>query len=443
MSNNNILKRKKDLLLKIFLSITLSILFLIIIIKPDKQPDVNIEANNLSGGYQIIEEGENNRAEYGIIEETDATGGFGYGYIRNRKDKIEKNGLLELNNSVNDSAFIDNLREKFTSESIKMYAHSGINYALIDNQHLYFENTDFTRVVGFNGSIFLGVMINTEGKIDSIYYLSSSETPAYLQKIFRNNYFSQFQGLSTDKSHTIDAVSGATITSVAIAKAVNEAYMVGKDSFLSDYLSTSEMNFSVKSELNRMWIVNLVILVLLFFALNLKSIRKRKILTGIYIFTVLWLGFYLNSSFTWIMFEKFFRNTQLSVFAISYIALILYVSIWHNNTYCRYICPFGNAQRLIYKISPFKKYKIKIKNKYLKNFRYAITIFIIAGYLFGINIFSQYEPFPYFFGHNISTIMFFLSVGVVILSAFIPNIWCRALCPTGCTLDLLKLKVDL
>ncbi len=387
-------------------------------------------------GFNMIGEDTTLKNDYGTIDFED-TQKHGYGYIKNRKSKNHSFGLIEFDNKTKDSVFIKRVKIKFPDSEIKVYKTSGISYAVVDGKQIYIENFGISEVVGFNGNIDIAVVINTAGVLDSMIYLSSKETPAYINKINRADFFHNFSSLQTDRTHTIDAVSGATITCVATAKAVNEIFLLSENKILKDYISGISGNFKVTAELNKIWILNLVLLVLVFVLLSIKKFRKRKILTVISIFTVAWLGFYLNSSFTYLLFIKSF-TTSLSVFTIAYILIVLGSTVWQKNTYCKYICPFGNAQKLMYKISPFKKRKAVFKNKHLKIVRYIVSIFAVIGYLFSFEILSEYELFPYFFSINTSYFMFGISVVIMLISVRIPNLWCRALCPTGCVLDTIS-----
>ena len=419
---------------KIIISLLIIVLVSVIYFLPEQVISVSGRSlNDDDFGYNMV--GEDLVSEdFGTID-IDETQKHGYGYIKNQEKEKEKFGLIEFDNKTCDSVFINRVKTIFSTDDIKIYKTSGISYAVINGEQIYIENTGISEVVGFNGNINIAIIVNIDGVLDSVIYLSSKETPAYINKINRADYFNRFSALQIYKQHTIDAVSGATITSIATAMAVNEIFMLSKRKILDDYISGISGNFNVTAKLNKIWILNLVLLVLVFALLSFKKFRKRKILTIISIFTIAWLGFYLNSSFTYLLFIKSFAKTSLSIFTIAYILIILGSTVWFKNTYCKYICPFGNAQRLMYKISPFKNRKAVFKNKHLIIIRYIISIFVIAGYLSGFEILSEYELFPYFFSINTSYLMFGISVLVMLISMRIPNLWCRALCPTGCVLD--------
>lgn len=403
---------------KIIISFLILVLVVVIYFLPEQNTSAteNSIADNNFGTHLIGENTPNNTAdEYGSLN-INETKTQGYGYIKNRQKEKAGFGLIEFTNKLNDSTFVNSLKSKFITDNIKTYNNSGILYALINDNQIYIENTGISEINGFNGKINLAIVVNTEGVVDRVIYLSSKETPSYINKIIKAEYFNQYSNLQTDKQHTVDAVAGATITSVAIAKAVNEIFTLSQHKILNDYLINNHSNFSVIAKLSKIWIVNLILLIIVFGLLSFKKFRKKRILTTISIFTILWLGFYLNSSFTYLLFIKSFTATSLSVFTIAYILLTLSSTVWFKNTYCKYICPFGNAQKLMFKVSPFKKRKAIFKNKQLRIARYIISLFVVIGYLSGFEILSEYELFPYLFSLNIYSILFAASVIILLIS---------------------------
>lgn len=421
----------------IIISAIVLVLAAVVYLTPEQRTSepLNSDPDNDFGSHIIGEDSpEDHTDAYGSIE-TDETKTHGYGYISSRQEEITGFGLIEFESRLNDTAIVSSLKSRFSTSDVKVYNNSGILYALINGDHIYIDNKDVTEVKGFNGAINLALVIDTKGVVDSVLYLSSEETSSYMNKLFRAEYFSRYSNLQMDRQHTIDAVVGATITSVATAKAVNEIFTLSREIILKDYLATDTSDFNVVARLSKIWIANLILLFIIFGLVSFRRFRKRKILTIISLVTVVWLGFYLNSSFTWLLFIKPFTTTTLSVFIIAYILLILGSTVWFKNSYCKYICPFGNAQRLMIKISPFKKRSTVFKNSHLAIVRYIITLFVVAGYLSGLEILSEYELFPYLFSVNIHSILFGVSVLMLIISIRIPNLWCRALCPTGCLLD--------
>ncbi|MEM1689843.1 MAG: RnfABCDGE type electron transport complex subunit G [Candidatus Hadarchaeales archaeon] len=81
---------------------------------------------------------------------------------------------------------------------------------------------------GYGGSISLMIGIHKDGTIKKVKILKQSETPGLGARITEENFLAQFEGKSVDEvmlkrdGGTIDAISGATISSRAVVEAVRE-----------------------------------------------------------------------------------------------------------------------------------------------------------------------------------------------------------------------------
>ena len=420
---------------KILLSLLVVILSLVVFFIPESKIQTNTKSIKTQQGFNRLNGDSKGVEKFGRLNNKSSNSNNGYKYISNRKRKRRRYGRIDLSSKSNDKDFKKRVDDYFKDKGSTKYLRSkNFNYAIVDNNIIYIENIDNCSVKGFNDVVDLGIVVNTSGVLDSIRLISSNETPSYMKKIVDAGYFQEYNGLSLSNKNTIDAVAGATITTVAIAKSIDELVNLTKNDILSDYVSGIS-NFSISAKLSYVWIVNLILIMILFSVFMFKLVKGKRARYLIYIFSVLWLGFYLNSSFTYLLFIKSFSGIELSVFTIAYLLLVLFSSIWDKNTYCRTVCPFGNAQRLIKKVSPFKQPRLPFKNKRLKQFRYVVTVIVVVSYFAGIDKVSSYELFPHLFGLDFSSVILYLSILVVFISLWIPNLYCRAFCTTGCALD--------
>ena len=78
---------------------------------------------------------------------------------------------------------------------------------------------------GYHGVISLMVGLNPEGKLTGVSVMTHTETPGLGARITESSFTEQFQGLSGEigVGADVQGVSGATISSKAVVKAVNEA----------------------------------------------------------------------------------------------------------------------------------------------------------------------------------------------------------------------------
>ncbi len=99
-----------------------------------------------------------------------------------------------------------------------------------------------TSGAGYGGDIKVMTAVDPAGKILAVSILSASdETPGLGQNVTKEGFYSQFLGLSSEitvvknganaEVNEINAVTGATISSRAVTKAVNEALTLYSENF--------------------------------------------------------------------------------------------------------------------------------------------------------------------------------------------------------------------
>jgi NosR/NirI family nitrous oxide reductase transcriptional regulator len=303
---------------------------------------------------------------------------------------------------------------------------------------LYLENTGLNKhVKGYAGPIDIGMTVGMDGKIRSIRYLRSMETTSYLADIEKAGFYEQFENMPLDgKSYQVDFVSGASLTSEGIARSVSKLVSIARESPLESYVDTQATGFDVKAVPPRTWVLHAVLIAALFLAVRFRRVRhSRRLSLAIMVLSVIYLGFYANNSFTYVTYLQPFLGTGWSYLLGAYAAMVLAGAIWDGNSYCRHVCPYGNVQRLLTRIMPFRG-KLPVSNRVIGGLRWAITIALCIGIFSGLRDWASYELFPDLFGVEVlDSMWFWLSLAVVLTSAYYPMLWCRMLCPTGAILD--------
>lgn len=303
---------------------------------------------------------------------------------------------------------------------------------------IYLENTGLNRnVKGYAGPIDIGVVVGADGRIRSVRHLHSMETSSYLTKIEKAGFYDQFKGIPLDgKSYQVDLVSGASLSTEGIARSVTQLVSIARDSPLGLYSEESAAGFDVKAVLPSTWVIEAALIAALFVVAWLRRLRRwARLSLAIGIVSVAYLGFYLNDSFTYVTFTQPFLGVRWSWVLGVYATLVLASAVWDANSYCRYVCPYGNVQRLLVRVFPFRG-KLPVSNRILEWVRYAIAACLVAGIATGLPDWGSFELFPDLFGLEVlNSPWFWLSAAVILVSAYYPMLWCRALCPTGAVLD--------
>ena len=386
---------------------------------------------------------------------------FGYGLLLNKKKPKKHWGFIA--NAKNNPGLSKELASKIlehaqefsnNNSTVALKPSMELYYAALTNNttediSIYLESTNIVKSIrGYAGEINVGVIIGKDGFIKRVAHISSKETQSYLSNIKKVGFYEQFKGISiTNGKQEIDAITGATLTSKAIASTVSQLVTQGIPYPVSNYSDIDEVNsFSLSAILNSAWIIHITVIFLMFlFAFQKKIKKSKKTIMVLSLLSVIYIGFFLNNSFTYISFIHPFVGTSVSSLVGLYSLFVLLGAIWGKNTYCKYVCPFGNVQRLIMYVNPKKtSRKFFISNKWIKRIRAAITIVLLTGVLLGIRNWSNFELFPDLFGWSTLGVWFIISVITVFITLIYPMIWCRLLCPTGSVLDgisdLMKIK---
>lgn len=308
-----------------------------------------------------------------------------------------------------------------------------------DKTYFYAESGGIIRhIKGYGGPINVGILINEEGRLEQVYHISSKETQSYLVKVQKAGYYNAYIDLPLEEMHEIDAVSGATLTTTAIAATVTDLIHQFSDVF-TDHLDQDRWmsSFAVEAIDSWLWVLHIIVIGLMFlYGFQKKYKKSKRDIRILSVVSVLYIGFFMNSSFTYIGFIHPFLGTTLSPLIAFYALFSILGAIWGRNTYCTYVCPFGHVQRLSVQISG-KGWvsKFFLSNKWVKGIRNALAIVLLTGILLGLRSWGNYEVFPDLFGLEFTSGWLLVGISVVLINLKYPFIWCRIACPTGAVLD--------
>lgn len=157
---------------------------------------------------------------------------FAYEYF---KDKIADNAVKALNESIGTVIPGAVSKELIPSNEMTIYKVYDKDLNAPDKNLLGYAIVTFAS--GYQGSIKILVSVTPDfNKIITFRVLEHSETPGLGGNIVNSDFISQYEGLSTEKeikvikgpsnkeNNEISAISGATISSKAVTKALNETF---------------------------------------------------------------------------------------------------------------------------------------------------------------------------------------------------------------------------
>ena len=294
---------------------------------------------------------------------------------------------------------------------------------------------------GYGGPFVLGLRIREDGKIHEVIPLDHKETPAFVKIIEDANYRSQYIGRSVADDFIvgvdIDAVSGATVTTMAATEAVRKgAHLAALEKFK---LKPTWKQASWKFGLDE-------VLILVLFALAfIPAVYQRKPWKYFYMAAVIGIvGFYLNAaisvgSLSGLLMGYIPSISDHLIWWVLVVGTLLGIILLGQNVYCFRICPFYGVQFLIAKLGGNRfnpPPAILKRSKTIANF--LLWLALMISFLSSHPALGAYEPFAMMFSLNGVGIQWFLLPLALIGSFFTSTFWCRFFCPCGHALTQLR-----
>jgi Na+-translocating ferredoxin:NAD+ oxidoreductase RnfG subunit len=294
---------------------------------------------------------------------------------------------------------------------------------------------------GYGGPFVLGLRIMEDGKIHEVIPFNHKETPAFAKKIEDANYRAQFIGKNVADDFIvgvdIDAVSGATVTTMAATEAVRKgAHLAAIEKFkMEPKWKKAPWKFGLDE-----------ILILVIFALAfVPAVYQKKPWKHIYLAASIGIvGFYLNASISVGSFSGLLMGyipgiTDHLIWWILVVGTVLSIVFLGKNVYCFRICPFYGIQYLLTKVGASKfnpSPGILKQSKSVANF--LLWLALMTSFLASHPALGSYEPFAMMFSLNGVGIQWFLLPLALIGSFFMSTFWCRFFCPCGHALTKLR-----
>ncbi len=288
-------------------------------------------------------------------------------------------------------------------------------------------------VIGFGGRTPVELYIKDD-KIEKVVFLDNDETPSFFKEVESSNIANVWQGMSLQEAAvaSVDAISGATYTSIAIIENVRRAAQYGA--------SVEPQATNVLASIGIKEILGILVLMLGAVLTLLKS-KNKLMITIQLLLNVTVLGFWCGSFLSMSTLTSWLANginLSMSIVTVVMLGIVLVMPLLgRKGSYCHLHCPMGSAQELLGRI-PVGKLKLKSSvNKALNNLRYFILIGLLFTMWLGVGFeIMDYEIFSAFIFQSASTIVLVMAVVFLILSIFIPRPYCRFICPTGALITM-------
>lgn len=332
-----------------------------------------------------------------------------------------------------------------TKPMYKVDAQGGTYYAAINS------------AVGYQSEIEMMSIIDQKGVVKKVLVTRQAETPEFFQRIYKEKYFERFTGLTirepiylggalgysgylnnVQTGNYVDRITSSTISSHAVAEAVNKANLYLSQRLFNTSWSSPYELFQFNWKVAVMMGLYLIVLV----AANIQKLAWLRF--WILLASVGLLGFVVNQFVTT---SLLFSVIQLQIPWITnlkwYVLLggsLGFIIFLGKNLYCVWICPFGAVQEVLNKIAGFKK--LGISQSVLTKLRLVpptiLWVAIILGTFLGNYGTLDYQPFSAFFLFKATWVMWLMMPVFLFMSLFFNRFYCQFFCPVGFIYNLLN-----
>lgn len=342
-----------------------------------------------------------------------------YGYFSSAKNDRE---LL--------SGFYQEMQVEIISQNDRLYK-------LSDSDHELYVGLG--TAWGYGGNLEVASVTDSLGRVEEVLLVDNSETFSYIKKMVDRKYFHQFKGRQIDEAfvinHDLDAVSGATVTSEAISRAVQE----GGHSLAKNYFNLQPQKIYKKFTLSQSVIGLIVFFILAIFLFG----RSKKLNLVLLAASIVGIGISWNNSFSISTLSKLFtggfpsprEDLTIYVFLVFLTGGILFL---RKNLYCHRICPFFGVQIFLKKLSGLnlKMHPVIMKYEgYVR--RFLLWFALIIMFLNSNPTASNFEPFGMMFSLQGHGFQWYILPAVIVGSVFSPLFFCKHFCPAGESLTIL------
>lgn len=296
-------------------------------------------------------------------------------------------------------------------------------------------------VTGYGGSVDVAAVVSPDGELLDAAILQSNETPSYLEML--EPWLNRLEGeqvFSGTLSERVDSVSGATLTSQAVLRALDRGAPAFAAAVLGGPVPAPE-RATAKWRLRP----GSAFLALALFTAAALILRqrpsvwtRRAFLAAVFLV----LGVWYNAQFASVQplallagdWPPFQLNAPAFLFFFVPVLVLLF-----GNVYCGYLCPFGAVQELLGDMGSRRPLPRKSVWRYGRFAKYLLFVVLLLAFVAGGGYaILEADPLTTFFGRTRTSMVLLLAAASLFLAFRFNRFWCRNLCPAGAFLALLN-----
>ena len=298
-------------------------------------------------------------------------------------------------------------------------------------------------ILGYAGVTDTLVVLDRDWKIVGLIVHASDDTRDYVKSIeVDRRFLKKWQGLTWDAAAGLDlqqagieGVSGATMTSMAMARSVKARLQMSKDELVArpalrlgwrDWglvvvLATAALMAFGRAEWRHRWKRPYQIALIVYVGFAAGDLLALKPLAG-----------WIRAGVPW--------TTAPGLVLLAAAALVV---PWTTRRplYCHHICPHGAAQELLARLSP-KRFQFTLPAGTIRGWEFLPTgllgftlVIATLGLPFDL---AGLEPFAAYGVRSAGLATIAIAVVGLVASCFVPQAYCRFGCPTGALLNFVR-----
>jgi hypothetical protein len=292
------------------------------------------------------------------------------------------------------------------------------------------------KIKGYRGPTPLAIGLTPDGRIAGVRLLPNAETGGFVRQVEAAGLFKSWDALPWQEAegYQVDTVTRATLTSGAVIRTLRHR--------LGGLQAAALRRPPTPTTVDWLALVFLLAAAALFLA---RPPQARWLRTLLLLVSVLYLGFgrgwflSLDLLAGWLRFGWSWPGVLvLALMAGLAVGLPLAT---RRPFYCYYVCPFGAAQELLFRLSPLKNRWPRFWPLWLTRGRDLLlagsALLVLAGIAADL---SQVEPFTAFLLQAASTWVLIFAGILLALSLIWNRWWCVTLCPSGALFDSFCLR---
>lgn len=298
---------------------------------------------------------------------------------------------------------------------------------------------------GYGGPVDVLVGIDPDGVVIGAQIIKHHETPGFFRLLGREKFLAQFIGSgyreTLGDADAIDAVSGATVSSEAVAMGIRQAVRA---------MAGDTLNVSVPPEKRPVVIgaPEMVLVALFAVSFVLHRVRRRSVKHygrwAVLLVGIVTLGFLYNKPLTLAnvisLLTGYWPDWRTNLYWFLLLGGIFSVTlIQGKNPYCSWFCPFGGVQEVLGTFTGAKPY---LPRRIYNRLRWAQRALAFSAIVLGLALrmpgAASYEPFGTLFNLKGSWPQWALLVLVLLASLVIYRPFCNYVCPLSPVVDYVQ-----